>query len=623
MASSGNCFTSFSPIEGKEFDYIIAGGGTAGLVLASRLTEDPDCSVLVVEAGANRKDDPAILTPGMAMSLWGNPMYDWEYFSEPQTHLNNRQITQPRGFVLGGSSAINTALVLYPSKRDIDAWGSLGNPGWGFQDLEPYYRKVSTIHPPDEETKKLVGLDYFENDAVSGSGPIQISFGDSYNAINTAWLETFGHLGHRRKNDPITCEGTGAFIHPATIDPQTKTRSYAATAYYSSEVSERANLSVLTEALVERVLVDKTHDGSVVARGIQLVTKDGQRHDVSAKGEVILSAGALHSPKILEHSGIGGKDILGTHGIPVVIDNPHVGENLQDHALVCQSFEVNDGVPTGDLFRDPNILNAAVAQYKENGAGPMGSSTICSTYMPLVDDKGPVAPEELRELLDRELTNYPEFPAREHQYKVVRDSLETVDESSAQYLMVPIQTNIAPTGAVSSPELLKPSTPGNFFTIMTMLNRPFSRGFCHIQSADPKQKSRYDPRFCSHPIDLEIMARHVQFIEKLVATEPMASTIIKKDGQRLPPLKGSDLETAREIVRQRQISVFHLSGSCAMMPREIGGVVNERLIVHGTKNLRVVDASIFPLEPLGNIQMTVYAVAEKAADIIKEDRKRK
>jgi choline dehydrogenase-like flavoprotein len=506
----------------------------------------------------------------------------------------------------------------------LDAWASLENPGWGFHDLEPYYRKVSTIHPPTEETKKTLGLDYFDSRAECETGPLQISFGDSYNSLNTAWLETFGNLGYRKKDDPTGFQETGAFIHPATIDPQTKTRSYAATAYYTSAgVSERTNLTVLTEAHVNKVLVNKTHDGSVVASGVLLVTKDGQTHDVLAKEEVILSAGALHSPKILELSGIGGRDLLESYGIPVVIDNSNVGENLQDHAIVAQSFEVNDGIPTGDLFRSPDILNAVVAQYQTNGAGPLGSSTLCSSYMPLVDDKGRTAPEELRELLDKELTNYSEFPARERQYKILRELLETSDEASAQYLMFPAQLNVHPNGPTTVPEMLNPSSPGNYFTIMTMLNRPFSRGACHIQSADPKQKCLYDPRFCSHPLDLEILARHVQFVEKLTTTEPMASTIIKKDGRRMPDLLASDLEAAREIVRQRQASVFHICGSCAMMPRELGGVVNERLVVHGTKNLRVIDASIFPLEPLGNIQMTVYAVAEKAADIIKEDRRRK
>lgn len=322
------------------------------------------------------------------------------------------------------------------------------------------------------------------------------------------------------------------------------------------------------------------------------------------------------------NSGIGGKELLESHDIPVVIDNPSVGENLQDHAVVSQSFEVNDGVPTGDLFRNPDILNAVVAQYQADGAGPLGSSTICSSYMPLVDGQGRTSRKELEELLGQELTSYPEFPARERQYKILRELLETPEEPSAQYMMFPAQINILPKGPTTLPGMLNPSSPGNYFTIMTMLNRPFSRGFCHIQSTDPKQKSRYDPRFCSHPLDMEILARHVQFVEKLTATEPMESTIIKKDGQRLLALSASDLETAREIVRQRQISVFHLSGSCAMMPRELGGVVDERLIVHGTRNLRVVDASIFPLEPLGNIQMTVYAIAERAADIIKEDRVR-
>lgn len=481
---------------------------------------------------------------------------------------------------------------------------------------------MSTFHPPDEETKKTWGLDYLNERAENDKGPLQISFGDSYNSLNEAWIDTFANLGYRKRNDPVSCEGTGAFIHPASIDPKTKTRSDAATAYYTSEVSERANLKILTEAHVERVLLDKVQDGSCVASGIQVVTKDGQRHDVLAKDEVILSAGALHSPKILELSGVGGKDLLESHGIPVIIDNPNVGENLQDHALVSQSFEVNDGVPTGDILRNPDILNAVVSQYQADGAGPLGSSTICSSYMPLVDDKGETTHEELTGLVDKELLNYPEFPARERQYKILRELLETAGESSAQYMMFPAQINILPNGPTTLPEMLSPSSPGDYFTIMTMLNRPFSRGFCHIQSADPKQNSRYDPRFCSHPLDMEILARHVQFVEKLTATEPMASTIIKKDGQRLPALAASDIETAREIVRQRQISVFHVSGSCAMMPRDLGGVVNEKLVVHGTKNLRVVDASIFPLEPLGNIQTSVYAVAEKAADIIKEDRVR-
>lgn len=498
--------------------------------------------------------------------------------------------------------------------------------------MAPYFRKISTNHPPSEETKKFLNLDYVNTDTSvnenQNGGPLQVSYADEYTPANKAWIEAFGNLGYRMSDDPVKGSGLGAFTHPASIDPKTKTRSYSANAYYTAEVAGRTNLQILTEAHVEKVLLDgnNSSEGLVSATGIRLVTKDQSRLDILAKEEVIICAGTLHSPKILELSGIGGRDLLESHDIPVVVDNANVGENLQDHTLVSQSFEVNDGVPSADLFRNPDILNAVVTQYQTTRAGPMGSSTVASSYMPLLDAAGRTAAEEIHQLLEDKLEKYPDFPGRKMQYQLLRETLEDPVQSSAQYMLFPSQVNIRPTGATSLQEMLHPSTEGNYITFMTMLNRQFSRGYSHIQSSDTRQNSRYNPRFCSHELDIEVLARHVQFLEKLVVTEPMAS-ILKKDGRRIPDIKAgterSDLEAAREIVRQRAISVFHISGTCAMMPRESGGVVDDRLVVYGTKNLRVVDASIFPLEPLGNIQTTVYAAAEKAADIIKEDRKTK
>jgi choline dehydrogenase-like flavoprotein len=166
--------------------------------------------------------------------------------------------------------------------------------------------------------------------------------------------------------------------------------------------------------------------------------------------------------------------------------------------------------------------------------------------------------------------------------------------------------------------LLAPSNPKNYITIMVANNHPFSRGSCHIRSANPDDKLILDPKYLSHPMDLEILARQTQYIETIVKTEPFASLL--KAGERLPEGKEAiTLDAAKRIVKERLLSTFHPVGTCAMMPRELGGVVDSRLKVHGTKNLRVVDASIFPMETLGNIQATVYAVAEKAADLIKED----
>jgi choline dehydrogenase-like flavoprotein len=530
-------------------------------------------------------------------------------------------LPQPRGRVLGGTSAINFQLVLYPSQRDLDSWASLGNSGWNWKDVEQYYHKSSTLYPPSDETRKLLNLDY-ACEKPTGDGPIQLSFGDGYTPANKAWIDTWAKLGYGVSDEPIKGACIGGFTHPASIDPKTKFRSYAANTYYSPEVATRPNLHVLTEAHVDKILLEGT-DRSAVAKGIKVTSADGTQHEISATDEVILSAGTLHSPKLLELSGIGGKDLLESHGIPVLVDNANVGENLQDHPIVCQSFEVNEGMPSGDILRNPAILGAVIQQYQASREGPLGSSSIASSYLPLSNGSELATPEEVTSLVDGKLDAYHDFPGKKEQYELLRETLSNPKEAAVQHHLFPSQINIKPTGYSSLPDVIAPTTDGNYLTLMTMLNREFSRGFCHIQSADPSQKVKYDPRFCSHPLDIEILARHVAFLETLLETEPLAS-VFKKDGRRIPALKPStsDLETAREVVRQSSLSVFHISGTCAMMPREAGGVVNERLVVHGTKNLRVVDASIFPLEPVGNIQMTVYAVAEKAADIIKADRAR-
>jgi choline dehydrogenase-like flavoprotein len=164
--------------------------------------------------------------------------------------------------------------------------------------------------------------------------------------------------------------------------------------------------------------------------------------------------------------------------------------------------------------------------------------------------------------------------------------------------------------------------PENYITIMTIINQPFSRGSIHITSADVHAHPEWDPKYNSNPLDMELLARAVQFVERIVEPSTPFGGVLKSGGKRQPALKADDLETAREIVRQRQISVFHVTSSCAMLPRGQGGVVDERLRVYGTKKLRVVDASVIPIEPVGNIQSVVYAVAERAADFIKEDRKK-
>jgi choline dehydrogenase-like flavoprotein len=506
-------------------------------------------------------------------------------------------------------------MLLYPSRGIIDAWASLGNEGWNFDALEPYFRKFGTVHAPPQSARDIVGLTYHDEKLAAGDGPVHISFSEGYGPNNKAWMDTFSQLGLEVSRDPRSGQAMGAFQQPATIDPTTKTRSYAATAYYSPEVAKRTNLVVLTETTVTKVILDTGASG-VVATGVEIITKDGQRKQLSAQSEVVLAAGAMQSSQILELSGIGNPEILQKHGIPVIFDNPGVGENMQDHPIVGQCFEVKEGVISSDILRDQNVLGALVAMYQDGGQGPLGQSNISVAYTPVMDGSGVLSADATRTLIAPHEASIISPSA-----KTVRALIESPKEPALEFLLFPGQTTPCddPAGLT---DLITPSAPENYLTIMTILNHPFSRGSIHIASSDVASKPVWDPAYNTNPLDMEILARAVQFVEKIVDPSTPFGSLLQPSGKRIPNVDGHDLEGGKEIVRQAQVSIFHPTGSCAMLPREQGGVVDNRLRVHGIKGLRVVDASIFPLEPSGNIQGTVYAVAERAADILKEDRAR-
>ncbi|KAJ4856821.1 GMC oxidoreductase domain-containing protein [Trichoderma breve] len=553
------------------YDYIIVGGGTAGLVVASRLSKDLHATVLVIEAGKDHRDDPLVSTPGLLALLCGNDSYDWKFISTPQSGLNNRALSLARGKGLGGSSAINFMHTVYPTAASIDAWLKLGNPGWSYQDLAPYYQKFGTRHAPTDEIRTITRIKRVD-DSLSGYGPIQMSYGQGFGVTNSAWMDAHTSLGLKETNDPISGSITGAFQNAASIHPTTKTRSYAASAYYDSQIRQRSNLTVLTEAIVT----------------------------VKAQREVILAAGTIQSPQILEVSGVGGSKLLDALGIDVILDIPGVGENSQDHAQVCQSYEVKDGIPSIDMFRDQELVGAAIAQYRINGDGPLGTN----------------ASKSKKILLD-------EFVADSSERNVIlKELLVEAGAPALSYVTFPGQINTDIKDLTNFSNYTAPAKPENYFTILNALGHPFSRGTCHITSQNIDIPPTIDPGYFKHPVDLEILSRSVMFAEKLMATEPLSSAILAQpNGKRLPETIPSTLEKAKHIVEERVISNMHLCGTCPMMPREDGGVVNNRLLVYGTRNLRIVDASVFPLIPVGNIMTTVYAVAEKAADLIKEDQK--
>lgn len=253
-----------------------------------------------------------------------SPDYDWGFKTIPQAALNNRIIAQPRGKVLGGSSAINFMKVAHPSRDDIDNWQRLGNIGWNYETLKPYYRKFETYNPPDASRAADLGSEIIDPSLHGSSGPVQFTLPHSTGPLDHAWRPTFRELGLEAKDDPRRGATLGAYSVLRSIDSSGK-RSTAAYAFYYPNAS-RANLKVLTNSHVDKIIFDSGELAVATAVSISLF---GQKYVVPITNEVILCAGAFLSPKILELSGIGSKRLLGMNNIPVVVENSNVGENLQ------------------------------------------------------------------------------------------------------------------------------------------------------------------------------------------------------------------------------------------------------------------------------------------------------
>jgi len=265
------------------------------------------------------------------------------------------------------------------------------------------------------------------------------------------------------------------------------------------------------------------------------------------------------------------------------------------------------------LFRgEPEAIQAAMQAYETDRSGPLAVGAVLSySYMPLVETIHEKGRAELKQLLDLHLDNAQKettLPSQKFQYNFIRSVLENPNEGTASYFLTPTQ------GRWDNGSL-----PGNWITLGAAFLTPFSRGSVHVASADPTQKAILDPKYLSHPLDVELHARHVQYLDKIVETQPMAS-FLKPGGKRSSEsAQVKDLDAAKSYLIKTSTSNWHATSTCAMMSREMGGVVNNRLIVYGTKNLRIVDSSIMPMIPRANTQSTVYAVAERAADFIKEE----
>lgn len=516
------------------------------------------------------------------------------------------------GRLLGGSGALNGMNFVVSAKEDLDSWAELGNPGWDWESFSKYLKKTYTLTAGSKT----------END-----GAIQVNIPDEEDKWPGVWRDTFAGLGFPADNDPFSGEIHGAVMYPDAIHPVSKTRSFSGNAYLTP-ARDRANLTVWTGVSVNKILFDQNADGAV-ATGVQYTSKESESKTVSARKEVVLCAGTFHSPKILEQSGVGDAKLLKSLGIDVVVDNPHVGENLQNHPMCVMVFETADdgeeGFDTIDPLarQDPAALGAAMQTYATKQRGPFSkTNSNAMAHIPFPGINTASGKGDLEQLLNTHCSSAaaeeggtltPAY-AKAHE-ALVRSCLSSPTQASGYYLTFPGWAYYGPTGRLVP---IPADGSEKYFSIALLLTHPLSRGSVHL-NAD--HKLAIDPNYLSHPLDAEVLARHVRFLESTLATaEPLASRL-KLDGKRAPAgwPKGftADLDKTKQFVRDTAVGAMHYTSTCSMMPRETGGVVDSQLRVYGTKNVRVVDASIMPFTTRANTMATVYGIAEKAADIIK------
>ena len=481
-----------------------------------------------------------------------------------------------------------------PSKLEVRAWERLGNPGWDWPTFEKALKQSYTLYKPDG--------------TIEGNGPLQVNVSEPTRWLNI-WADTLNKLGYPRC-DPFSGEACGSIIMPESIDPEKKQRSSSANAYLGTARS-RDNLVILTGAAVTKIILNKTDPENILVKGVQ-ISKDGQTKNINASREVVVSAGSINSPRLLELSGIGDATLLKDLGIDVAINNPNVGENLQNHVMSLVVFDIQDDEDSlNPLVRhDPQAIAAAQAAYQQ-GSGPLSSSNgLASAQMPMPK----ATADEMDGLLvllnasQNESKATPEFSAAHSAF--LRSLLEDPKGVTATYISSCVHMPVE-RGSTAVP-------PGDHYSIGVLLSHPLSRGHAHITSADPSNVStakgvEVDPRYLSHPLDIEVLAHHLRFIEQSMGrTEPFAG--------RLKPREDlfADLEAAKDYIRRTSVGANHLTGTCSMMPRHHGGVVDEKLRVYGCSNLRVCDASILPVTPRANIQSSVYGVAEMCASFIKQ-----
>ncbi|KAJ9665514.1 hypothetical protein H2201_004396 [Coniosporium apollinis] len=593
----------------RTYDFVIIGGGTAGLTLAARLTENPDTTVGVIEAGKNRLGDPYVDTPALFLQTLGNPEYDWMMSTTPQDANKGKVHHMPRGKLLGGSSGINYMMYVRGSNADYDDWATLvDDPSWSSENMKQYMRKHQTLEPIDESITDRSTMAYVGSNHGT-SGPVRTSFNDWRLPIEDDIIKACDEAtGMTNKPvDPWSGDHIGFFNTLGSVcrtGPNRGKRSYAARGYFEPNKA-RPNLKVLCEALATSIVLE----GST-ATGVSF-RHGGDDYTVKANREVIVSGGAVLSPQILELSGIGDPKVLEAAGVECKIALPGVGNNFQDHVLSIACYELTPGNMSLDAIYNPDVMADAQKTLMEKAGGPL---TCISSSQGFFSCKLFLSEAEVEDIIRsiEEIPDQTDFQQKQREQVIAH--IRNPKSANLQFVLV-AATAGSDEGVADQSKLFPPADPSKpmGITLAICLQYPVSRGSVHITSSDPTQPPVIDPAYLQHPADVAVLAAGMRFLDKVANSKALEGKL----GRRITPRPELDLqktEDAQAAVRDWVLGEYHPCGSCAM-----GDVVDSRLKVKGVEGLRVVDASVFPNHVSGNIVSSVYAVAEKAADIIKAD----
>ena len=525
----------------QSHDIIIVGGGSAGCVLASRLTEDPSIRVLLIEAGGNDRNMLFHWPAGFAKMTKG--IASWGWSTVPQKHMQDRVFWYTQAKVIGGGSTINAQIYTRGNSLDYDGWAQAGCTGWSYREVLPYFRKAE-----DNDT--------FDNEYHGKGGPIAVSQPRAVLPITEAFIKAAGQLGIPHNKDLSGPDPSGVGYYQLT---QRNARRCSAVTGYLKPAMARPNLSVMMAQMVTRVIVENGR-----AIGVD-VLRDGNIERIHAEREVIVSAGAIGSPKLLLQSGIGPGNHLRQVGVDVVHDLPGVGENLQDHLDPCVICECT-GDHTYDKYGKPLWAALAGLQYLLTKTGPV-SSSLFETGGFWYADKNAPAPD--------------------------------------------IQFHLGQGSGIEA-GIVKLKNPG--VTLNSALMRPRSRGTVRLASADPTQAPLIDPNYWSDPYDREMSLRGLKLSREIMRQEALKPYVL---AERLP---GPDIQTDDELIDYacRMAKTDHHPSCACAMGQGTMAVVSPELKVHGLDGLRVADSSIMPFVVSSNTNAATIMIAEKCADMIKQ-----